>query len=290
MKDATNPPHRSTALRTADILESKILRSFKGPSGDCFFDHLDGEQHLAFGLFVDWFNPYGNKVSGKSYSVGAIFMVCLNLPIHLRYRVENVYLAGIIPGDVHLHQINNFLRLLVDDLVQLWNPGVYYTKTAQFAQGCLVRCALIPLIADVPAVRKTAGWTSHSANKFCSFCKQLKEDMANFDVRSWARRTWAEHMAAAVQWRDAPTLEDRNALFEMHSIRWSELLRLPYWDPTRFAVVDAMHNLFLGIFADHCRVIWEMDDTSKSMEGHSAHSAQQQAEPLTKCLKLYAAV
>ena len=30
-------------------------------------------------------------------------------------------------------------------------------------------------------------------------------------------------------------------------MRWTELLRLPYMDPIRFAVVDPMHCLFLGV-------------------------------------------
>jgi hypothetical protein len=34
-------------------------------------------------------------------------------------------------------------------------------------------------------------------------------------------------------------------------VRWSELLRLPYFDPSRFVVVDAMHNLFLGLIHEH---------------------------------------
>ena len=30
-------------------------------------------------------------------------------------------------------------------------------------------------------------------------------------------------------------------------VRWSELLRLPYFDPIQFLTVDPMHCLFLGI-------------------------------------------
>ncbi|KAF8220225.1 hypothetical protein L208DRAFT_1335077, partial [Tricholoma matsutake] len=32
---------------------------------------------------------------------------------------------------------------------------------------------------------------------------------------------------------------------------WSELLWLPYYDPTWFLVVDPMHNLFLGLIKEH---------------------------------------
>ncbi|TDL13162.1 hypothetical protein BD410DRAFT_735657, partial [Rickenella mellea] len=44
-----------------------------------------------------------------------------------------------------------------------------------------------------------------------------------------------------------------------HGLRWSELLRLPYWDPIKFTVVDTMHALFLGNLKRHCRQIFGMD-------------------------------
>ncbi|PBK84325.1 hypothetical protein ARMGADRAFT_943703, partial [Armillaria gallica] len=34
-------------------------------------------------------------------------------------------------------------------------------------------------------------------------------------------------------------------------VYWSELLRLEYFDITRFMVVDVMHNLFLGLIKEH---------------------------------------
>ncbi|PKB93788.1 hypothetical protein RhiirA5_256347, partial [Rhizophagus irregularis] len=39
-------------------------------------------------------------------------------------------------------------------------------------------------------------------------------------------------------------------------IRWSELLRLSYFDPIRFIVVDPMHCLFLGIAKWIVKRIW----------------------------------
>ena len=40
-------------------------------------------------------------------------------------------------------------------------------------------------------------------------------------------------------------------IVEETGIRYSELHRLPYFDPSRFVVVDAMHNLFLGLIQEH---------------------------------------
>lgn len=38
--------------------------------------------------------------------------------------------------------------------------------------------------------------------------------------------------------------------------RYTELLRLPYFDPSRMFVVDPMHNLFLGSCKHILKDIW----------------------------------
>lgn len=40
-----------------------------------------------------------------------------------------------------------------------------------------------------------------------------------------------------------------------YGVRYSALLELPYWNPITFAVVDLMHNLFLGI-GKHVMQVW----------------------------------
>ncbi|RPD53229.1 hypothetical protein L226DRAFT_548599 [Lentinus tigrinus ALCF2SS1-7] len=190
-------------------------------------------------------------------------MVCMNLPDNIRYKPENICLVAIIPGpkEPQVHQLNHLLRPLVDELLVLWNRGVLYTieEASIAAQSYLVRAAVIPLVCDIPALRKAAGFAGHMASNFCSFCKLRKKSINDLDRLKWGRLTWEEHLLYAAQWRDAPTESERTKIFDAHGIRWSELLRLVYWDPTQFAVVDAMHNLFLGEFRHHCREVWGID-------------------------------
>src|SRR6185295_16915019 len=44
--------------------------------------------------------------------------------------------------------------------------------------------------------------------------------------------------------------------FKQTGIKWSELLRLPYFDSIRFLTVDPMHCLFLGIAKWIVKKIW----------------------------------
>ncbi|KAF9019592.1 hypothetical protein BDZ89DRAFT_905374, partial [Hymenopellis radicata] len=80
-----------------DIWDGSVLRNFKGPDGVKHFLEGDGEGRLVFGLNQDGANPYGNRTAGKKVSIGPIYLVCLNLPPEVRYRVENIFLVGIIP-------------------------------------------------------------------------------------------------------------------------------------------------------------------------------------------------
>lgn len=253
-----------------DIWDGEALRSLKGVDGRPFLCRTDAtEGRYVFSLNMDGLNPRGNKQAGKKTSIGAIYMVCLNLPPEIRYDIENMFLVGIIPGphEPSLSQINHLLRPLVADLLEFWDRGIWYSSTPTHLRGRLVRCALGPLVCDLPAGRKMAGYSSHSATLFCSFCALPKSDINNLDERSWPERNSREHRRLAEEWRDAPNETTQEQIFKKHGLRYTELLRLPYWDPTVFCVVDTMHSLLLGNLKRHCRHIWGMGAQYKSWDG-----------------------
>lgn len=218
----------------SDIWDAPIFRELYLSDGTRFIDPPTGEGRYVFGLAVDGFNPFQNKQAKQKVTVTAIYVYCLNLPPHLRYLPENMYLVGIIPGPTKpsLDQINHFLQPLVDELLSFWEPGVFYSRTAKYPEGRLVRCALGPLVCDLPAARQVAGFGHYNAKYFCSVCKLPHKNIDDVaDPGSWPERSCEDHRRAAQEWLDGRTVGARKAAFQRNSIRWSSLLDLPYWDP-----------------------------------------------------------
>lgn len=255
---------RSMSLKDGvlrDIWDGEILRNFEGPVKGRHFLDGEGEDRLVFGINQDGFNPFGNRAAGKMVSVGPIYLVCFNLPPDLRYRPENIFLAGVIPGpgEPSKEQMNELLRPLISDLLISWRDGFFLDRTPNSPSGRRVRCALVPIIADLPAARRLAGIGSYASSHWCSECNQTIQDRNNVDPLSFTPRDNAAHLKHAKEWLDAQTDHEREELYNEHHIRWSALLELPYWDPTRFITIDSMHGFYLGLFHNHIRAIWGMD-------------------------------
>lgn len=251
----------SQSSTSRDIWDVPALQNFHGLNGKPFISVKGDEGRYIFSLNMDGFNPFGMRQAGKKASSGAIYMVCLNLPPSIRYKVENMYLAAIIPGphEPSLHQINHLLRPLVDDLLVAWHDGIRLSKTALRPNGRIVRCAVVPLVCDLPAARQMSGFAPCTSQHCCSYCQTMLRDIENLDETTWTRRTRDEHIKIALRWRDAPTDAARSTIYDEYGIRWTELLRLPYWDPTKFTLLDSMHALLLVLIQKHCREVWGMD-------------------------------
>jgi hypothetical protein len=237
-----------------DIFDGGMLRNFKGPGG-LHFSHGDGGGRYVFSLSVDFFNPLGNKQAGKKVSVGLISLVCLNLPPELRYKVEYMFLAGIIPGrrEPPLDKGNHYIRPFVDAFVELWSPGIWFSRTDGHPHGRLVLCAIVSVVCDLLAAKKVAGFGSLAHTHFCHICHCTRNvhGYGHLDQHLWQMRTNEETRTSAQDYKDSTTEVESEIIFAQTGVRWSELLRLPYFDPTRFVVVDVMHNLFLGLINKH---------------------------------------
>ena len=84
--------------------------------------------------------------------------------------------------------------------------------------------------------------------------------LRNTVTDSWKPRTKAEFKEAEKRHKAARHLKERKKIVDSTGIRWSELSRLPYFDPCRHVVVDTMHNLFLGLVQEHLDILGIRDD------------------------------
>ncbi|GBE86757.1 hypothetical protein SCP_0906380 [Sparassis crispa] len=248
------PPCSSPEV-AADIWDQPLLHDLPGPNGTKFMDADANEGRYVFSLCMDGLNPFGK--GGPSASVGAIYMALLNLPPEMRYKIENMYLVAIFPGHPSKEQINPLLAPLVDDLLDAYDSGIRFSETPLHREGKTCRCAMIPLVCDLEAARQMAGFSTHGHTFFCSCCYLKLSDIENIDYWTWPERTTEQHRASAEQWKNAEP-EERQKIMDDYGLRWSELLRLHYWDPIKYTALEAMHLLYIGLLGRHIDKVWGM--------------------------------
>lgn len=253
-----------------DIWRGTLLRNFKGRDGQPFFRPEASTIKLAFALCVDGFAPFGTS-SNKSVSFHGIFLVCLNLPLHMRYLEDNVYLAGVGPGPKGPTgvQHNHLLSPVVDDLLESWNPGVHISSTVLHPHGVHLRSALIPLVVDMIAAKQTLALAGVTAHFFCTYCDLQYRDINNIDDSTWKMRTNKTWRQSANRWKDAPTDALQQLAFAETGIRWSELLRLPYFDPPQFADPETMHLFDLRVFLTQIREVMQMRAAKSALDAET---------------------
>lgn len=246
----------ATQEELRDIMSSTAIRELRDTSGEPFVREIGDDLRLVWALSIDWYNPRTNKASGKAISFGMIIMICLSLPPLLRYKEENIYLAGIIPGpqEPSVDATNHSLSPLIQDLQRSYEQGTYLSQTHDHPLGRKTQSAIVPLIADTLASKKATGHHGHASKKyFCSRCRLKKPNICNVDPQTFGRLSSLEHREYADQWKNAPSKAKQNSLLQAHGIRWSVLLTLPYWQPSDWTITEGLHVLLLGVVRRHCR-------------------------------------
>ena len=100
-----------------DIWDSPVWQSLK--------HFTTTQKNLIFSFFINWFNPFSNKIGGKTVSCGTIMMFCLNFPYYLQHKPENTFFSGITPPphEPSVVTITALLNPLVEQL-QLFYSGI----------------------------------------------------------------------------------------------------------------------------------------------------------------------
>lgn len=213
--------------------------------------------NLTFSYFIDWFNPFTNKIAGKTVSAGAIMFFCLNLPPELQYRPEYTYFAAItpLPKEPDMETITAVSDPVISQLNRMWSGQT--VRTHRHPEGATKRVGVLPAIGDLLAMRKALGFAGvASLAHFCSFCCLHKKDIESTDIASFTPRNGTDVRAWAELWRTATTKKERNKLFKLHGVRWSSMNALTYRDPVKHTVLGVMHNWIEGVLQHHVRFRW----------------------------------
>ncbi|KAF8224093.1 hypothetical protein L208DRAFT_1425884 [Tricholoma matsutake] len=230
-----------------DIWQSQVFHSLKDVYSNAFFPPPAGEGQIVFSLSLDGFNPYSNKIAGMHVKSTGIWLVVLNLPPHLHYLHENVCHLGTILGSPSADQINHYLKLVVDILLEFCDPGVFFSWTSNYPSGRLFRAMLIPFLIGLPGVTMV--------HHFCSVCDLDYHDIDVLDSTEWPEKN-ANHICYFTGlWKDVESKQHQE-IFEVY---------LPYWDPLCYTVIGSMHVLDLGLFCTHCLKIFQI--SSKQLGG-----------------------
>jgi hypothetical protein len=208
-----------------DVWDGRVWKTFWDPNDLSKLD-TSNSGNLVFSLFVDWFNPFCRKYTSP-VSVGAVVLTCLNLPPSIRYQEENLFLFGIIPGPSEplLDQINSLLQPLVDELQGFWR-GICFDWSFRNPHGQFFKAVIFPPIADLPALRKTSGFSLHNSTNFCSHCLLTTKDINIIDPKKFKARDHESHLAQLFEWFKALTDSKRKEISDKEGVWYSVFVSL----------------------------------------------------------------
>ncbi|THU83401.1 hypothetical protein K435DRAFT_871317 [Dendrothele bispora CBS 962.96] len=181
----------------------------------------------------------------------------MNLPPEERFLPKNTFFVCMIPGPGELDAatISHVLEPIVETLLKLWDGKVFFTH--RFPGGITHRVAMVPLIADLPAIRLVSGFLSHSATMYCSWCKCTEQDRADLIYDRWEMRNAEEVTEQARTWLGLNTQSARQA---------QEKKTVPN------LILGYMHNTLEGILQYHLRDLWQLGPREAEKEEGSSDS------------------
>ncbi|MBW0508693.1 hypothetical protein O181_048408 [Austropuccinia psidii MF-1] len=160
--------------------------------------------------------------------------------------------------------LNNVLKPLIDELIEL-NRGVKCI-TPNHPHGRYVVVKLVGLIDNIVSTHKAGGFMSHYAKDFCSWC-ELKEIERNH-LKLGKPRKWSAVLSASRSWKRANYTTAQQCLAQYCGIRWSEINRLPYWDPVKNICLGVLHNWYEGTLQHNFCYQWGFDTAIIEKEKH----------------------
>lgn len=220
--------------------------------------------NIALSLNIDGVQPFDRG------GVSILPFVCmvLNLPENLRHRWQHLLFAGIVPGPKAPKNLNTYLHVLVDELVDLWRVGFNFkdpfngqTQTARVK--LLFTCMDYPAHADVNCQTKqgsTYGCQKCDVRGATQFGRQAYGNYADLlpGGRPPQLLTHAEYLARVALISEIQNQRGKSQAFKDNRLREeckqvagrSALCRLTYFDMVEHTLLDMMH-LVQGVVGAH---------------------------------------
>lgn len=104
---------------------------------------------LSFGFCTDGMNPFSKEK--VTYSMWPITISILNLPRPIRLTAGSMLLMGIIPGRSEPQNIDPYIDVLVDELLQLNNSRLYDSYRNEHFQ---LKVHILQHVLDYPGQNK----------------------------------------------------------------------------------------------------------------------------------------
>lgn len=105
------------------------------------------ERNIVLSMNIDGFGPY----SRRAYSIHPIMFMIMNLPENIRRKVDYLILAGIIPGPNAPKNMNTYLNIIVDELIDLWENGMTIEDFSDNMNTHIIKVKLLFTSCDYPA-------------------------------------------------------------------------------------------------------------------------------------------
>jgi hypothetical protein len=132
-------------IEVSDLHRSEAWLASYSESG-----HFQGDPRgVALSLCVDGMNPFSKE--RVSYSMWPVTLSVLNLPFGIRNCPSSMILAGIIPGKSEPKDLNPYLDILVDEILDLNNSDCY---DAYRKEHFKLKIDIFMTIADYPGMNK----------------------------------------------------------------------------------------------------------------------------------------
>jgi len=146
-----------------NVVDGVMVHPFDGETWKHFnsvHPHFSAEsRNVGLGLCTYRLNPFGSFAT--PYSCWSIILTIYNLPRGMCMMPKFMFLSTVIPGPSSPgRNIDVCLRLLIDELTQLWSSWAL-TYDISRKQNFVMRAALMWTFNDFPAYWMLSGWSMH---------------------------------------------------------------------------------------------------------------------------------